>query len=576
MSSRKRNGVASARIQLISPACSSFRERNAPSCLEPLERRCLLSVSATTLLGPSLTTGTEYVYENYANGSPAQLAGGDTNETVIGPATFNGMSAIETNTVVPGLFPESIQSYSQLVAGALVQYGSTQTGSGIEGVSPPTVDTPPYISLPATLTEGVPYTTSYTATTSQAGVPAGSTYSSGLDGMYSYSVELASDATQSITVPAGTFNAFEVDTKVDSDYAAGSFGSLYPSLETDTRDFYAIGVGLVESISTTNLLAIPEVASGGSVTVSGAPNTFGSTVTTLELTNYGTPARLVFTSTPSYMSVLGNGGFTVDVVDANGNLVTTDYSTITLSLNQINGAVLSAGETSVRATAGVATFDIGIATPGVYTLTAAEGSLQSAVSAPFTVSPNLATGMDGHWVVNGTAGNDIISLNASGNDVIVAVNGQSETLFGAVNDPAIIINGEAGDDTVTIGADMPGVSVQGGPGNDTIIGGPGNDTLGGGQGNDLILGEGGDDMLRGGMGDSTLHGGAGNDTLIAGQGDNVLAGGAGDDTINAFNGMADTIYGGAGNDTAYVDQGLDQIPNNDVETVIPEVLVKAQ
>jgi hypothetical protein len=31
---------------------------------------------------------------------------------------------------------------------------------------------------------------------------------------------------------------------------------------------------------------------------------------------------------------------------------------------------------------------------------------------------------------------------------------------------------------------------------------------------------------------------------------------------------ADTLYGGPGDNTAHIDQGLDQIPNNDIQTIL--------
>ena len=198
---------------------------------------------------------------------------------------------------------------------------------------------------------------------------------------------------------------------------------------------------------------------------------------------------------------------------------------------------------------------------------------------------SFATLSNGALLINGTAGDDTIALNA-GTNLTVSLNGDTAAPFAVASITSIDVEAGAGNDTVTLGSGVPGSSVQGGPGDDTIIGGPGNDTLGGGQGNDYILGDGGDDLIHGGAGDDsigggqgnddifgglgndTMTGGAGNDTLVGGAGNNVIHGGAGDDTIYAINGEADTLYGGAGNDTAHIDQGLDQIPNNDIETIL--------
>ena len=105
--------------------------------------------------------------------------------------------------------------------------------------------------------------------------------------------------------------------------------------------------------------------------------------------------------------------------------------------------------------------------------------------------------------------------------------------------------------------DAPGVDIQAGEGNDTIIGGRGGDTVDGGGGADSIdLGY-GDDSAQGGTGADTLVGGSGNDTLEGGadadsldggiEGD-TLIGGAGDDTLDGGEG-GDVLTGGTGDDT---------------------------
>ena len=83
----------------------------------------------------------------------------------------------------------------------------------------------------------------------------------------------------------------------------------------------------------------------------------------------------------------------------------------------------------------------------------------------------------------------------------------------------IWFNGQAGDDVVIVSRNVPApVTLQGGPGNDTLIGGRGGDKLTGGPGNDTLFGHGGDDALYGGPGNDTLIGGRGNDTCVGGPG----------------------------------------------------------
>ncbi len=103
--------------------------------------------------------------------------------------------------------------------------------------------------------------------------------------------------------------------------------------------------------------------------------------------------QLVFTSTaPADGPVGALGTITVSVEDANGTLVTTDNSTVTLKiLTGANGAHL-AGTLSVNAVGGVATFtDNSISKAGTYTLEASNGVLTSATSGNFTLSATAAT-----------------------------------------------------------------------------------------------------------------------------------------------------------------------------------------
>ncbi|MGD1277705.1 MAG: DUF4347 domain-containing protein, partial [Tepidisphaeraceae bacterium] len=80
---------------------------------------------------------------------------------------------------------------------------------------------------------------------------------------------------------------------------------------------------------------------------------------------------------------------TVDVEDQYGNLVTTDGSNVTLSVHSGPGALN--GTLTEAASGGIATFaDLSINTAGSYTLTAADGSLTSATSNSFTISPATA------------------------------------------------------------------------------------------------------------------------------------------------------------------------------------------
>ncbi|MGA3068353.1 MAG: hypothetical protein ABSF29_16025, partial [Tepidisphaeraceae bacterium] len=102
-------------------------------------------------------------------------------------------------------------------------------------------------------------------------------------------------------------------------------------------------------------------------------------------------AQLAFVQQPSDSSAgrALNPALVVDVEDSDGDSVTTDHSTVTISVS--SGPGTPSGTLTVSAVDGVATIsDVTIDTAGTYTLTATDGALTSATSARFTVAPAAA------------------------------------------------------------------------------------------------------------------------------------------------------------------------------------------
>ncbi len=104
-------------------------------------------------------------------------------------------------------------------------------------------------------------------------------------------------------------------------------------------------------------------------------------------------SKLVFGQQPSTTTAGQTIGpaVTVDVKDQYGNLVTSDSSTVTLTLSS---GTFAGGSATASATAsgGVATFsDLKIDTAGSYTLKATDGSLTPANSGSFSVRPAAAS-----------------------------------------------------------------------------------------------------------------------------------------------------------------------------------------
>jgi hypothetical protein len=109
----------------------------------------------------------------------------------------------------------------------------------------------------------------------------------------------------------------------------------------------------------------------------------GNTVTVK--CNPGAASMLVFETQPSNTQTNSTFAATIYVEDAYGNLVTTNSSSITLSLAGGSGSL--GGTVTVSAVNGVATFsNLTTNSAGTYTLTAKDGTLSSATSSSFVIS----------------------------------------------------------------------------------------------------------------------------------------------------------------------------------------------
>ena len=149
---------------------------------------------------------------------------------------------------------------------------------------------------------------------------------------------------------------------------------------------------------------------------------------------------------------------------------------------------------------------------------------------------------DGSDLNEGGDGVDTIEVNGgNGSETFSAVPNGARVRFDRIT-PApffldigtaenLVVNMNGGDDTFT-GANGLATLIQ-----LTVDGGPGNDTITGGDGADRLLGGDGNDTITGGRGNDTAILGAGDDTFIwnPGDGSDIVEGEAGNDTL-LFNG----------------------------------------
>ena len=101
-------------------------------------------------------------------------------------------------------------------------------------------------------------------------------------------------------------------------------------------------------------------------------------------------AKLAFTTAPSPTATSGTALArqpVVTVQDADGNTITTDTSSVTLTLTTPSGASLTCAANPTGATSGLASFTgCTIDKAGTYTVTASDGSLTSATSSSVTIT----------------------------------------------------------------------------------------------------------------------------------------------------------------------------------------------
>jgi Ca2+-binding RTX toxin-like protein len=119
-----------------------------------------------------------------------------------------------------------------------------------------------------------------------------------------------------------------------------------------------------------------------------------------------------------------------------------------------------------------------------------------------TVGSGQGDGAADNVIVNGTAGDDHITVASSGASVVVNGLPAKATIAGAEGGKdSLVIDGLAGNDSINASAPNPGqinLTINGGAGNDTITGSAGDDTFvwNPGDGSDKVEGQAGTDTLR--------------------------------------------------------------------------------
>jgi hypothetical protein len=168
--------------------------------------------------------------------------------------------------------------------------------------------------------------------------------------------------------------------------------------------------------------------------------------------------------------------------------------------------------------------------------------------------------------VGGTESADTITATASGGNLVLNRNGESQS-FPLADVTILEIDSFDGNDNIDCAAISVPTNVAAGVGNDHVATGTANDTIFGDTGNDDLFGSDGNDSINGGDGADTIRGwngtdvidcGAANDIVYGGDGDDTILGGDGDDTLSGGS-QRDRIFGGLGSDRLNGNGGHDRL-----------------
>jgi hypothetical protein len=379
------------------------RHFKAHFTIEQCEQRRLLSISVSTVAGPFDVAGTHWEYASAdGQGNTATYI-----ETAAGPTTFNGQSCDQVN-IGPTGASHSYLGYDGagdfLEFGGFIQYpsGTMQTDTFT-----------PTPSEPAQLDAGVTYSTTYTdveTSVSSTGTDTSSTTDTD-------TIMLVSDTTSPITVPAGTYDAYEVKTS-ETTVSPNSDGST--TSDTSTDDEWVVpGIGFIKAT---------EYDQDGSVNA-----TFNLSVFKIA------GSKLAFIQQPQDTAIGDTikPPVTVALEDASGNIQTNGTGSVLLNLNASGSSGTGAltGTLTEPVVNGIATFsNLSIDKGGTYTLAASD--VASSPALPTTSSPFEIT--DGKLVFikpphNGSAGTKlnpgvIVELEDAKNKIITSEDGTVVTL----------------------------------------------------------------------------------------------------------------------------------------------------
>ena len=202
-----------------------------------------------------------------------------------------------------------------------------------------------------------------------------------------------------------------------------AYGNTVTSNTSTVTIAVTTGPGGFTSGSTLTASAVSGVATFSNLTLNTA-GTYIFTATDPSLTSaitgnivigVGAASKLAITQVPT----TGTAGtaltaLKVAIQDSNGNVITSDTSTVTIAMQSGPGGLTSGSTLTATAVSGVATFSkLILITAGTYTLKATCGALTSAITGNIVISPGAASAVLVAQPAAGTAGSKLASFTAT-------------------------------------------------------------------------------------------------------------------------------------------------------------------
>ena len=246
--------------------------------VEPLEARRMLSLGSAIIASLYEAAGNSWQYQQLVSGA----GNGQVAYRSLGSQSSGGVSGFEldtTTTLTGGAYSVVVadKDFFANASTGMVDNGNSELSSinNLETAVTTRQFSPVELFLPAMMVAGQTYSSTFTETITTA--PPGEASTTTTESVAEQFM-LVSDSTQPMTVPAGTYNTYEVDQTTTLTPQGGA------ATTTTQENYFAMGTGLIEQVSgplvnpsSTLVLQTADVVATVPVTVNVGGTTGGTT-----------------------------------------------------------------------------------------------------------------------------------------------------------------------------------------------------------------------------------------------------------------------------------------------------------